>query len=191
MYTCVQLAYGYFSSSISSQGLCCVDICCSAGSRPGTSRKMVALRSSWFQSLLQRTHESNISKTVSKNIFLMSQLKRCVSSQTVKISYSSCILPHIHFSSTVWDGCSETRLNKLNSLHHRAAKLLLSYTNSSTYENLKALSILPLQAKQQQPKQQQQKTKNKKPNHQQQQIQLDFNKPVLMLKVNTGCNPPT
>ena len=61
MNTCVQSAYGYFFSSISRVGaICCVGICCSAGSRPGTSTDMVALRSSWFQSLLQGTFSSLI-----------------------------------------------------------------------------------------------------------------------------------
>ena len=102
----------------------------------------------------------NICKTVSKTIFLMSQLKRYVSSQILKIFYSSHIVPHISFSSTVWDGCGEIYLNKLNSLHHRAAKLLLSDKNSSTDEKMKALSIQPLQK------------------------QLYFNKAVLMFKAN-------
>ena len=75
---------------------------------------------------LSLSHVSNICKTVSKNIFSMSQLKRYVSSQTLKIFCSSHILPHISFSSTVWNGCGEIHLNKLNSLHRRAAKLLLS-----------------------------------------------------------------
>ena len=79
-----------------------------------------------------QSHVSNICKTVSKNIFLMSQLKRYVSSQTLNIFYSPHILPHISFSSTVWDGCGETHLNKLNSLHRQAAKLLLPDKNSST-----------------------------------------------------------
>ena len=92
-----------------------------------------------------QSHVSNICKTVSKNIFLMSQLKRYVSSQTLKIFYSSHILPHISFCSTVWDGCGETHLIKLNSLHRRAAKLLLPDKNSSTDEKMKALIILPLQ----------------------------------------------
>ena len=112
-----------------------------------------------------QSHVSNICKTVSKNIFLMSQLKRYVSSQTLKIFYSSHILPHISFSSTVWDGCGETHLNKLNSLHRRAAKLLLSDKNSSTDEKMKALSMLPLQK------------------------QLYFNKAVLMFTVNRRMTP--
>ena len=51
----------YLSSSISSvRAIYCVGICYSAGSRPGTSRKIVALRSSWFQSQLQRKFSSLI-----------------------------------------------------------------------------------------------------------------------------------
>ena len=106
-----------------------------------------------------------ICKTVSKNIFLMSQLKRYVSPQTLKIFYSSHILPHVSFSSTVWDGCGETHLNKLNSLHRRAAKLLLPDKNSLTDEKMKALSILPFQK------------------------QLYFNKAVLMFKANRRMIP--
>ena len=95
----------------------------------------------------------------------MSQLKRCISSQTLKIFYSSHILPHISYSSTVWGGHGETHLNKLNSLHHRAAKLLLLDKNSSTDEKMKALSILPLQK------------------------QLYVNKAVLIFKVNRRMTP--
>ena len=112
-----------------------------------------------------QSHVSNICKTVSKNLFLLSQVKQYISSQTLKIFYSSHSLPHISFSSTVWDGCSETHLNKLNSLHRRAAKLLLPDNNSSFDEKLKALSIVPLQK------------------------QVDFNKAVLILNVNRKMTP--
>ena len=94
----------------------------------------------------------------------MSQLKRYISSQTLKIFYSSHILPHISFSSTVWDGCGETHLNRLNSLHRRTATSLQD-KNSSTDEKMKALSILPLQK------------------------QLYFNKAVLMFKVSRMITP--
>ena len=51
----VQSAYWCFSSSIS-RVICCVGICCSAGSKPGTSRKMVAPRSSWFVSTTEEVY---------------------------------------------------------------------------------------------------------------------------------------
>ena len=112
-----------------------------------------------------QSHISNICKIVSKNIFLMPQLKWYVNPQTLRIFYNSHILPHISFSSTVWDGCGETHLNILNSLHRRAAKLLLPEKNTPTDEKLKALSILTLQK------------------------QLYFNKAVLMFKVNRKMTP--
>ena len=72
-----------------------------------------------------QSHVGNVCKTVSKNVFLMSQLKRYVNSQTLRtFFFNSHIMPDINFSSTVWDGCSEIHLSTLNSLHRRAAKLL-------------------------------------------------------------------
>ena len=65
----------------------------------------------------------------------------------------------------MWDGCGETHLDKQNSLHRRAARLLLPDKTSPTDEKLKALSILPL---------------HKQPH---------FNRAVLMLKVNKRMKP--
>ena len=65
----------------------------------------------------------------------------------------------------MWDGCGETHLNKLNSLHRRAAKLLHPDKDASIDEKLKALSILPFQN------------------------QLDFRKEVLMFKVKRNMVP--
>ena len=107
-----------------------------------------------------QSHVGNVCKTVSKNVFLMSQLKRYVNSLTLTIFFNSHIMPHINFLSTVWDGCIEIHLSKLNSLHRLAAKLLNPDKNLSTDEKQKALSILPLQR------------------------QLDFNKAPLMFKAN-------
>ena len=55
------------------------------------------------------------------------------------------IIPHINFSPTVWDGCSEIHLSELNSRQRRAAKLLNPDETVSTDEKQKARSILPLQ----------------------------------------------
>ena len=96
------------------------------------------------------------------------QYKKCtlnVNSQTLRIVFSSNIMPHINFSSTVWDGCSEIHYSKLNSLHRRTAKLLNQDKNLTTEEKQKALSILPLKR------------------------QLDFNKALLMFKANRSMVP--
>ena len=76
-------------------------------------------------------------------------------------------MPHIKFSSTVWDGCSEIHLSKLNSLHLPRSEIVKSRQKQtlSTDEKQKALSILPLQR------------------------QLDFNKALLMFKANRRMVP--
>ena len=112
-----------------------------------------------------QSHVKKICKTASKNIFLMSQLKRYVSFQTLKIFYSSHIFPDISFSSTMWDSCGETHLKKTELTSPLTAKLLLPDKNSSTDGNMKALSKLPLQK------------------------QLYFDKAVLMIKVNRRITP--
>ena len=51
-----------------------------------------------------QSHVGNVCKTESKNVLLMSQLKRYVNSQTLRIFFNSHIMPHINFSQTVWIG---------------------------------------------------------------------------------------
>ena len=48
-----------------------------------------------------QSYVGHVCKTVSKNVFLMSQLKRYVNSQSRRIVFDSHIIPHINFSSTV------------------------------------------------------------------------------------------
>ena len=43
-----------------------------------------------------------------------------------------------------WDGCSDILFNKLNSLHKRAAKLMISDSFLSTHKTLRYLGLLPL-----------------------------------------------
>ena len=61
-----------------------------------------------------------------------------------KLFYHTHIFPHLIYASTVWDGCSDILFNKLNSLHRRAAKLMIS---DSTDTKLRYLGILPLKEK--------------------------------------------
>ena len=70
------------------------------------------------------------------------------------------------YASTVWSGASEVHLKKLNSLHRRAAKLILPDQSLSTTEKLNKLNILPLDK------------------------QLKCNRCVTMFKIHTGKAPP-
>ena len=76
------------------------------------------------------------------------------------------ISPHLTYASTVWDGCSDILFNKLNSLHRRAAKLMISDSSLTTDTKLRYLGLLPLKEK------------------------LVFNKAVLVFKAYKNLAPP-
>ena len=83
-----------------------------------------------------------------------------------KLFYHAHIFPHLTYASTVWDGCSDILFNKLNSLHRRAAKLIISNSSLSIDTKLRYLGILPLKEK------------------------LMFNKAVLVFKACKNLAPP-
>ena len=74
-------------------------------------------------------------------------------------------MAHINYASTVWSNASEVHLKKINSLHRRAAKLILPDHSLSTTAKLKKLDILPLQE------------------------QFVYNTAMLMFKIHMGWAP--
>ena len=111
-------------------------------------------------------HIDAATKTVSKSTFLLSKLKYFTDVHTRKLFYSSHIQPHLNYASCVWDGCSEASLKRLNSLHRRAAKLILAESPLNTDEKLVKLNFLPLRKR------------------------FLFNKGVLMRKAMVSGKPP-
>ena len=96
----------------------------------------------------------------------MSQLRHFVDTPKRKLFYHAHISSHLTYASTVWDGCSHILFNKLNSLHRRAAKLMISDSSLSTDTKLRYLGLLPLKEK------------------------LMFNKAVLVFKAYKNLAPP-
>ena len=84
------------------------------------------------EELKWQSHIDNVCKHVSKKKILLSQLRHYVDSDARKIFFQAHLLSHINYASTVWSGASEVHLKKLNSLHRRAAKLILSDQSLST-----------------------------------------------------------
>ena len=60
----------------------------------------------------RQAHLNNLYKTLSKNVFLLSQLRHYVNGQICKLFDSAHILFHRNCAFTVWDGCSEVHLKK-------------------------------------------------------------------------------
>ncbi|WP_419632975.1 hypothetical protein, partial [Thiolapillus sp.] len=94
-----------------------------------------------------RPHITSTCKTISKNLYLLSQLKHFVDTSKQKLFYYAHISPHLTYASTVWDGCSDILFHKLNSLHRRAAKLMMPDLSLTTDAKLQHLGLLPLREK--------------------------------------------
>ena len=118
------------------------------------------------EELKWQSYIDNICKHVSKNLFLLSQLRHYVDSDARNIFFQAHLYLHINYASTVWNGVSEGHLKKLNSIHRRAAKLILPDQSLSTTEKLNKLNILPLDQ------------------------QLNFNRCITMFKIHSGKAPP-
>ena len=117
------------------------------------------------EELKWQSHVDNICKHLSKNVFLLSQVRHYVDSDARKIFFHAHLLSHINYASTVWSGASEVHLKKLNFLHSRAAKLILPDQSLSTMEKIK-LNILPIDK------------------------QFNFNWCIIMFKIHTCKVPP-
>ena len=86
-------------------------------------------------------------KQYQKNIYLLSQLKHFVDTPKRKLFYHAHGSPHLTYASSVWDGCGDILFNKLNSLHRRAAKFVISNCSLTTDAKLPYLGLLPLKEK--------------------------------------------
>lgn len=112
------------------------------------------------QDMNWKLHLQKICKSLSRNLYLMAKLYSFTDRKALMMFFNAHIMSHINFASIIWDGASQVNLNKINSLHRRAAKIIAKGHEVSTDSKLKLLNILPLEK------------------------QLLFNKATLMYKVH-------
>ena len=91
-----------------------------------------------------KPHTTSLWKILSKKLFLFSKLKHFLDFRSRKMFYNAHIRCHLDYVSTVWDGCDSVDLKKPNSLHRRAAKIILPDPLLSTDEKLEKIGMLPL-----------------------------------------------
>ena len=111
------------------------------------------------------THTDTLWKTLSKRVFLLSELKYIVDTDTLKLFFNAHIKSHLDYASVVWGGCSDALKKRLNSLLRRAGKLILPDKNLTTDQKLNKTGILSLHK------------------------QLDYNKGVFMCRALTNNAP--
>ena len=90
------------------------------------------------------THVNNLIKRLSKNAYLLSQLKKYASQEALKLFFEAHINSHINYASTLWDMCSQDLMKRLISVHRRAIKILLPGPAFTTEEKYAKLNILEL-----------------------------------------------
>ena len=111
-------------------------------------------------------HIDYISKKVSRNIYLLRQLKHYANSHALKIFFHAHCMSYLNYASVVWSaGASKCNILRLNTLHRRAIKIISMDRNITTDQKLKNLDMLSL--------------KN----------QFIFNTSILMYKVYHGQCP--
>ena len=118
------------------------------------------------KSLSWQNHIEMTCKTLSRHLYVLSQLKHITDENTRRIFYEAHIKSHIDYASTLWDGLSDNIFKKLSSLYRRAAKLINPDITLNTDQKLKSLDMLPLK------------------DH------LLFNKSTFMYKFYSGSLPP-
>ena len=110
-------------------------------------------------------HIETLMKKLSRNVFLLYKLRQFVQQKHLHLFFNAHIMSHINYASTIWDGCSQDTLKKLNALHRRAVKQINSCQTTATDVKLKKLNILPLKK------------------------QLDLNKTILIHKIYNNQTP--
>ena len=90
-----------------------------------------------------KAHTVSVSKTISRKLFILSKLRYFLDFESRKMFFNAHIRSHFDYASTVWDGCSDNHIKKLNSLYKRAAKLILPEPLLNTDEKLCRIGILP------------------------------------------------
>ena len=71
-------------------------------------------------------HLDNVLKSVSRNLYLLSQLRHVADQDYLLLFFYGHVLPHMNYASNIWDNCADQHMKKLNSLHRRAIKLINS-----------------------------------------------------------------
>ena len=94
-----------------------------------------------------QSHVTYVCKTLSKttkNTFSVISAQTLCGHFQAQVILSCHISSHLTYASTVRDGCSDILFKKLNSLHRRAAKLMLPDPSTTKEAKIQRLGLLPL-----------------------------------------------
>lgn len=73
-------------------------------------------------------HIEHVKNKVSRNLYLLQQIKAFLPLTARKMFVNSYIQPHLDYCCIVWGNCSDALLNELEKLQKKAARLILDET---------------------------------------------------------------
>ena len=91
-----------------------------------------------------QTQIQHLTKRLSKNVFLLSKLRKFADPEHLKLFFDAHIMSHLNYSSTVWDGCCKDTFSNINRLHRRAIKIISLMQNTTTEIKMSQLNIISL-----------------------------------------------
>ena len=99
--------------------------------------------------LTWNNHIELLMKRVSKNIFLLTKLKKYTSTENLKLYFDAHVMSYINYVSTIHDGCSKEVFNHINAIHRKAVRHLknIGPREHLSNDHFKSLGILPLKKK--------------------------------------------
>ena len=81
-------------------------------------------------------HVDTISRSSSKVLGIMRNLKFTLNRKSLNQIYLSYVAPLLEYASVVWDGCSDSCSNSLQKIQNEAARIVTGLTRSVSLENL-------------------------------------------------------
>ena len=94
------------------------------------------------KNFIWNTHFTYVSKKVSSNLWLLSQIKNYLSLEHRLLFYNAYIKARFDYCSIVWGNSSNNNINKINKLQWRACKRILGKEYTSLEEARNYLKIL-------------------------------------------------
>ena len=76
-------------------------------------------------------------KRISKNIFLLTKLKRYATAKNLKLFFDAQIMPNINYASNIHDGCSQDTFININATHRKSVRHLINDSELETDEKFK------------------------------------------------------
>lgn len=91
-------------------------------------------------------HCNIVANRISRNNSAINRVKKLLPSSSLKILYSSLILPHLQYGLAAWGGCSGQNKKRIINVQKRAIRTVSkSYMTSHTEPRMKAMGILKLE----------------------------------------------